>query len=155
MKILSVKSFFEKVNFSEALLMKCYYKEKQQKFVLEAILVNFSLPKSHREFHKLVFKNINDYKLEKGANKLFSLDPFSYKTLDYSGHIYIYTMKLIDLDKIEIYLGSSHGCFEFTFDSLFHSKRIGLGKSYTNEITKYFDVKTGEEFDFYNPFLPE
>ncbi|NJO01280.1 MAG: hypothetical protein HC880_05910 [Bacteroidia bacterium] len=156
MVVKDIFSFFKENDYSEAVVIKYTLDDDVKEFLLVSDFINWDLEKGKREFRKLLFQGVHNFKRIFGAYREHKKFDQQYQASNFTGTLTIEDINISSsdttLNKVEIWLGHSFGGMEFEFVSLRSDSRIGFGKRIGKEDWIYVDVNKGQEFDFYNPF---
>jgi hypothetical protein len=104
-----------------------------------------------RDFRHLVFSETSDISIS-DIEKKKSADLLNYSSKD-TPPLILQTVELKQKGKksrIRLHFGTDGTC-RFTFDSLQVERKLGRGVKAGDDYA-YFEVESGKEFDFYNPF---
>ena len=154
-----IKHINEEERLEQALLLYFNFDPIGKTFEWVGDPVNFSLPSGQREFWRLQFFNVENYKLtmSKGINRTILLDHNHFSTQEQVGGYCANFAEIVQFDDdnygIVIEHNSPLGTLSFTFKICKLSKRILEGEEGQGEgIFIYRDLHTRELVDFYHPF---
>jgi hypothetical protein len=153
-----VKYFNENV-FTESLLLSYEYVNESLTIVLEYAHRNASMPSPKgmntvREFRRLKFSNVYDYKREPGLNKAFQRSDVFYAENSKGMHV-IQGLKIrreSENHRIDVWFDHSFGGIGFSFSLLFVDCRLGVAQRNAQGEFDYYDENTKQRFNFYKPF---
>lgn len=151
--------YFNESVFNESLLLSFEYESKSLTIIVDYAHKNASLPlpkgiTTIREFRKLKFRDVYNYKREQGLNKTLQLtDGFAAESS--KGVHVIQDLKIRYKNgnyNIWFWLGHAFGGVEFSFLLLSVEYRLGIAKKNAQGDFDYYDEQTNQQFNFYRPF---
>lgn len=130
----------------------------QNSFIWEARLVDFHLPRGQNEFIQVIFNEVKNYQRHIPEHKngnIFKKTFSSFWLNNFEGSYEVEECNLRmknDEQFIEIILPYLMGKISFSFADYDFISKIATAKQISESKWTYFDLDTGEAFDFYMPF---
>ena len=132
--------------------------QKQDKFVWEARIVDFHLPKGQNEFRRLVFHGVINFERfipeHQTGNKFKDTERYFFLK-DFEGSYESESSKVYKdgaISHIEIIMPYLLGVISFSFLRCELINRVSIGEETIDGNFVYEDIISGEVFDFFEPF---
>jgi hypothetical protein len=142
--------------FLEALLIKFDYYSDVSRLEIVSDFINWDLDEDKREFKKISFEGVNNFKRLIGKNIALKDTKDSYHIDNYQGTHAIQKIQALQIDddhwKFIIKIDTALGGFEFECKSIIIYSKIARGEQTSSDQWIYYDSDTGERFEFSDPF---
>lgn len=128
----------------------------ENEFVIITDTVNSELRSEYREFVKLKFSEVTNFKKTKGLYKPLGYVDRNFSCSETEFHVILQDISIEQVTEhrhsLSLWFGESFGGIEMDFVSCEMQNRVGQGEEISKGHWIYTDETTGELINFYHPF---